>query len=120
MNSEVEMFFDMSRYSCYVAPGVTDMRRGDLFLSRLVRDSMEMDPTSRSMFLFCSRNRKTLCVLVWDNGFWLMKKRIVLGIFAWPRDGSEALLITLEDVRRLVRGDDVFRKILSIPEGAVI
>lgn len=49
-----------------------------------------------------------------------MKKRIVLGTFAWPRDGSEALLITLEDVRRLVRGDDVFRKIPSIPEGAVI
>lgn len=81
---------------------------------------MKMDPESRSMFLFCSKSRKTLCVLVWDNGFWLMKKRIFLGTFAWPRSGGEALLVTLDDVRRLVRGDDVFRRIPSIPKGTAI
>ena len=92
------------------------MRKGADSLARMVWDQLHLDSCSRSMFLFCSRNRKTLAVLVWDNGFWLMKKKIYEGTFAWPRDGEEALSITVEDVRRVVRGDDVFRRIPRLPE----
>lgn len=110
------MFFEFDRYSYYVAPGGTDMRKGSESLSRLVRDMLKLNPLSRSMFLFCSKNRKTLAVLVWDNGFWLMKKKLYSGTFAWPRDASQALQITVDDVKRVVRGDDVFRRIPMLPE----
>lgn len=114
------MFFEFNRYSYYVAPGGTDMRKGSESLSRLVRDMLKLNPLSRSMFLFCSKNRKTLAVLVWDNGFWLMKKKLYSGTFAWPRDASQALQITVDDVKRVVRGDDVFRRIPRLSEGLKI
>ena len=73
-----------------------------------------------NMFLFCSKNRRTLAVLVWDNGFWLMKKKFYSGTFAWPGDSTQALTITVDDVRRVIRGDDVFRRIPMLPDGLKI
>lgn len=61
------MFFDYDRYTYYVTPGGTDMRKGVDSLARLVWEQMHLDSRSRSMFLFCSRNRKTLAVLVWGS-----------------------------------------------------
>ncbi len=110
------MFFDFTKYSYYVAPGGTDMRKGAESLSRMVQDTLRLNPLSKSMFLFCSKNRKTLCVLVWDNGFWLMKKKLYSGTFAWPKNATEAFKITVEDVKRVVRGDDVFRRIPELPD----
>lgn len=114
------MFFDYDQYSYYVTPGGTDMRKGPYSLARLVYENLSLDAHSKSMFLFCSKNKKTLAVLVWDNGFWLMKKKLYAGTFAWPRDASQALRITVEDVKRVVRGDDVFRRIPLLPEGVKI
>lgn len=88
-----------------------DMRKGSNSLAIFVQDQLKEDPFSKSMFLFCSKNKKTLAVLVWDNGFWLMKKKILNGTFAWPKDGDEALLITLEDVKRVLSGENIWRKI---------
>ena len=96
------------------------MRKGADSLSRFVQEKLKLNPLSKSMFLFCSKNKKTLAVLVWDNGFWLMKKKLYAGTFAWPRDASQALRITVDDVRRVVRGDDVFRRIPRLPEGLKI
>ena len=109
------MFFDFSRYSYYVAPGGTDMRKGADSLSRFVQEKLKLNPLSKSMFLFCNKSHKTLAVLVWDNGFWLMKKKLYEGTFAWPRDAAQAMQITVDDVRRVVRGDDVFRRIKVLP-----
>lgn len=114
------MFFDFSQYTYYVAPGGTDMRKGSESLSRLVQEKLELNPLSKSMFLFCSKNKKTLCVLVWDNGFWIMRKKLFSGTFAWPKDSNQALQITVEDVKRVVRGDDIFRRIPVLPEGLKI
>lgn len=114
------MFFDFTKYSYYVAPGGTDMRKGADSLSRLVQETMKLNPLSKSMFLFCSKNHRTLAVLVWDNGFWLMKKKLYEGTFAWPKDEVQAMRITVEDVRRVIRGDDVFRRIRTLPDNAEI
>ena len=114
------MFFDYDKYSYYKTPGRTDVRKGADSLARLVWDQMHLDAHSKNMFLFCSRNRKTLAVLVWDNGFWLMKKKLYAGTFAWPRDTSQTLSITVDDVKRVVRGDDVFRRIPTLPDGVKI
>jgi len=114
------VFFDLDKYSYYVAPGGTDMRKGAESLSRMVSDTLMMNPMAKSMFLFCSKNKKTLCVLVWDNGFWLMKKKLYSGTFAWPRDASQALQITVDDVKKVIKGEDIFRRIPVLPEGLKI
>ena len=78
------MFFDFSRYRYYVKVGATDMRCGAVGLAYRVREHMNLDVLSKSMFLFCSRDRSMLKVLVWDDGFWLMTKRLSGGTFRWP------------------------------------
>lgn len=114
------MFFDFDKYTYYISPGTMDMRKGSNSLAIFVQDQLKGNPFSKSMFLFCSKNKKTLSVLVWDNGFWLMKKKVLNGTFAWPKDGDEALLITLEDVKRLISGEDIWRKIPVIPGSPIL
>lgn len=114
------MFFDFDKYSYYISPGTMDMRKGSNSLAIFVQDQLKGNPFSKSMFLFCSKSKKTLAVLVWDNGFWLMKKKVLNGTFAWPKDGDEALLITLDDVKRLISGEDIWRKIPVIPGSPIL
>lgn len=114
------MFFDFDKYTYYISPGTMDMRKGSNSLAIFVQDQLKGNPFSKSMFLFCSKNKKTLAVLVWDNGFWIMKKKVLNGTFAWPKDGDEALLITLEDVKRLISGEDIWRKIPVIPSSPIL
>jgi len=111
------VFFDFSQYTIYVSPGGTDMRKGADSLARSVYGNLQLDAHCWSVFLFCSRNRKTQAVIVWDNGFWLMKKRIYSGTFAWPKDWEQAMTLNVEDVKRLVLWEDVFRRILLLPNG---
>lgn len=114
------MFFDFDKYTYYISPGTMDMRKGSNSLAIFVQDQLKGNPFSKSMFLFCSKNKKTLAVLVWDNGFWLMKKKVLNGTFAWPKDGDEALLVTQEDVKRLISGEDIWRKIPVIPGSPIL
>lgn len=51
---------DFNTYEYYIRPGVTDMRKGAHGLALIVQNSMGMEPYSRSVFLFCGRNRKTV------------------------------------------------------------
>ena len=106
------MFFDLERYRYYVKVGSTDMRCGAAGHAYQVRGQMELDPLSKSMFLFCSRNRSILKVLVWDNGFWLLTKHTNGGTFRWPEREGGQLEVSLEDIRRLLGGQDVFRRLV--------
>ena len=47
-------------YEYYIRPGFTDMRKGAVMLSIIVQEEMGMNPFSKSIFLFCGRNRKML------------------------------------------------------------
>ena len=51
----------------YLAVGVTDMRKGFNGLHGLVRDRLELEPTSGHLFLFCNGSRNRLKVLFWDG-----------------------------------------------------
>lgn len=110
------MFFDFERYQYYLKVGPTDMRCGADSLAYQVREQMELDPLSKSMFLFCSKNRSILKVLVWDDGFWLMTKRLGGGTFRWPQSEGVAQRVTLEDIKRLLQGQDVFRRLPPLQE----
>lgn len=112
------MFFNYNKYSYYIKPGVTDMRKGYISLIIDIRENMHLDPFSPSMFLFCSKDKKTIAVIVWeDNGFWIMKKRLQEGTYSWPKDEEEALKVTIEDTKRILRGEGVFRRLKAIDKG---
>ena len=44
----------------YIKPGCTDLRKGALKLSLIVQDEIELNPFIKSIFMFCSKNRKTI------------------------------------------------------------
>ena len=44
----------------YIKPGCTDLRKGALKLSLIVQDEIELNPCTKSIFMFCSKNRKTI------------------------------------------------------------
>lgn len=47
-------------YDYYIKPGYTDLRKGALKLSLIVQDEIELNPFIKSIFMFCSKNRKTI------------------------------------------------------------
>jgi transposase len=66
----------------YIALGSTDLRKSIDGLSILVQESFDLDPFSRSLFVFCNKKRDKIKILVWDlNGFWMHYKRLEKGVF---------------------------------------
>lgn len=112
------MFFDYSKYSYYIQPGATDMRRGEKALVRMIQEELKLDPFSRCMYMFCSCSLRIIRVVVWDgNGFWVMTKSLQKGQFAWPGNETEACRIKLSEVKMLLSGADIFRRIPALKNG---
>ena len=100
----------------YVCAQATDMRRSFDGLSALARDTVQQDPFSGHLFVFCNRRADRVKVLWWDrSGFCLWYKRLEEGLFRFPERGARgyemepsefALIlegIELESVRRRKR-----------------
>jgi len=67
-----------------VAAAPADFRRGIDGLARLCRESLQHDPFTGAVFVFCNRRRTALKVLMYDGqGFWLCHKRLSRGQFPW-------------------------------------
>lgn len=105
---------DLHTYNYYIRPGVTDARKNWGGLSELVQEVMKKELFSKSMFLFCNKSRKVLKIILWDNGYWVLQKRLVKGTFCWPQTEEEVRQITVDDVIRLISGEDVFRRIPDV------
>jgi transposase len=61
------------------------MRRSIDTLSVMVVDVLKADPLSGQAFVFLSRGRNRMKVLLWDrNGFVLVYKRLERGVFPSP------------------------------------
>lgn len=64
-----------------------DMRKSFDTLSTLVREDLRADPLTGDIFVFVSKNKQRVKVLVWDiSGFWLCAKRLESGRFAVPHE----------------------------------
>ena len=58
----------------------------------------------QGMFLFCGRRTDRIKALYWEgDGFLLLYKRLEKGKFQWPRSENEALGITAQQYRWLMR-----------------
>lgn len=56
----------------YLACGTTDLRKGFEGLKLIINLNFQLDPYSKSMFVFCNRNRTVIKILQWDgSGLWL-------------------------------------------------
>lgn len=98
----------------YLACGHTDMRKSINGLSLIVQGSLELDPFSEAIFVFCNRNRNRLKILEWDgDGFWLYLKRLERGCFKWPsdRNDSKTMTLTNEELTYLLGGPGLIQKL---------
>lgn len=96
----------------YLAMGSTDLRKSIDGLSILVQESFNLDPFSRSLFVFCNKKRDKVKILEWDlNGFWLHYKRLEKGAFKWPSSSdSKTLLVGDREFRWLLDGLSIHQK----------
>jgi len=89
----------------YIACGYTDMRKSIDGLAMMVTQVFQLDPFSRSLYLFCGRKSDRMKALHWEgDGFVLLYKRLERGRFQWPRHEAEARRITPQQLRWLLEG----------------
>lgn len=89
----------------YLVTGYTDLRRSIDGLAMIVQGQLKLDPYSRALFLFCGRRCDRIKGLLWEgDGFLLLYKRLDNGRFQWPRNETEALLLTEQQIRWLLEG----------------
>lgn len=94
----------------YLATGATDMRKGFDSLAALVRDHLDHDPLSGSLFLFVGRARDRLKILYWDtDGFALWYKRLEEGTFRLPSPATAGASLELRpsELAMLLEGIDL-------------
>jgi transposase len=74
-----------------VAVQPVDFRKGIDGLAAVCRQVLETDPFGGVLFVFRSRSRQALKLLVYDGqGFWLCQKRLSQGRFGWWPEASQA------------------------------
>jgi len=95
----------------YLALGATDMRKQIDGLAALVEDTLEADPLSSHLFVFCNRARDKIKILFWhNNGFWLWYRRVEQQRFWWPKAAqSKPLELSMRELSWLLEGLDPSR-----------
>lgn len=106
------MIGDISRAEhIYIVCGYTDMRKAIDGLAAIVQQNFKLDVFSGSLFLFCGKRCDRIKALLWEeDGFVLLYKRLENGKYKWPRDSSEAKLITQQEFRWLLEGLSIEQK----------
>lgn len=101
------MFRFDSKLTVWLHREAVDFRMNINGLAALVKQSLQLDPLTGSVFVFTNRRRDRIKLLLWDrNGFWLLMKRLEQDRFAWPR--QEALMaLTVEQLHWLLDGIDI-------------
>ena len=101
-----------------VATTPLDMRKGIDGIAALCRLVYMENPMSGAVFLFRSRSRKHLRILMYDGqGYWICTKRLSAGRFPiWPPPGDDALMAEIQACEAnvwLSAGDPQFVRRLS-------
>lgn len=95
-----------------IATESADMRKGVDGLCRIVEAELGDDIYSGALFVFVSKRRDRLKVLMWDTGgFVVYYKRLEAGCFKLPRieSGARATSIDGAQLAMLLRGIDLSR-----------
>ena len=98
----------------YLSRMATDMRCGVFSLSGKVSEVFGSNPLDGSLYVFISRDRKKVKILVWDNdGYWLHYKRLGTGTFQIKLKDNGAEEIMGVDLEKLLSGISFVRIKLS-------
>jgi transposase len=95
------------------------MRKSFDGLMAVIRDTYQMDPYANALYLFCGKDCRKLKALHFDrDGFVLLSKRLDgTGRFQWPRNASEARLLTRQEFRWLMEGLSIEQPKAIRPDG---
>jgi transposase len=97
----------------FLARASTDMRRGIDTLSSMVQHQLGKDPMAGDIFVFVSKDRRRVKILVWDaSGFWLCLKRLERGTFALPKpslvaESPSSIALSPAEVQLVLEGVNV-------------
>ena len=82
------------------------VRKGIQGLAQIIEGNYQMDPFEKNvLFLFCGRRGDRIKALLWeDTGFLLLYKRFENGSLRWPRTPQEAVCISKNQFRLLLKG----------------
>ena len=93
----------------YLCRDAVDFRKGINGLAILVEETLQLDPFSEHLFVFCNRRRNRIKILYWErNGFCLWQKRLERDRFAWPRDDEALVTLTGKQLNWLLDGVDLW------------
>jgi transposase len=91
------------RYFLY--RGSTDMRKSYDGLCGLARDKLMREPLSGEVFVFISKRRNQIRLLLWEgDGFSIYSKRLEKGTFEIPSSSSEQTEISADQLLFVVKG----------------
>ena len=96
----------------YIVTGYTDLRFGIDGLAAVVQHKYELDPFDKdTLFLFCGRRADRIKGLLWEgDGFLLLYNRLENGRFRWPRNESEAKVLSQKQFAWLMDGLNIVQK----------
>ena len=86
-----------------VATKPVDFRRGADSLVALVREQLQHDPFSGTIFIFRSKRADRLKIVTWDGSG---LKRLEQGAFRWPPISDGVMRLTASQLAALVDGMD--------------
>lgn len=113
---EAQILSTFASRQLYIMPGTTSGRYGIDSLSALAM-MYDSDAVYRgSVFAFCSKSRKQIRFLIWeDGGYWLITRKIYSNSFIWPDSEADADLIkgSVEMIKRILRSAGYSKKELS-------
>ena len=97
----------------FLACGDTDMRKSINGLSAIVKNTFQLNPFDKALFVFCNRQRNRIKILTWeDNGFWLHLKRLERGHFKWPAVGeTTTMILSADELWNLIQGPGLEQKL---------
>ena len=95
----------------FLCRDVVDFRKGINGLAVLVEETLERNPFSEQLFVFCNRRRDRVRILYWErNGFCLWQKRLEKARFKWPRQSEDdVIVLSGQQLNWLLDGYDVMR-----------
>lgn len=94
---------DARRYFLY--RDKTDMRKSFDGLCGIVRDELLREPLSGEVFVFLSRRKNQIRLLLWEgDGFSLYSKRLEKGTFEIPHASSSSMELSCDHLLFILKG----------------
>lgn len=101
------MIVPSSSFKIYLAMQPVDFRKGIDGLVNYVSDNFDLDPFSGAFFVFRSKGRDKIKIVMWDGtGLVLIYKRIEGKGFYWPKLVDGTLTLTKAQFEALFEGID--------------